>query len=458
MHSLRPLAPWIEAMLSGACNLKHLCVGAGVLNFLPSSTRQALESLHIDARNAGAVQHACTAVKDCQQLRSLTIVSHYGSAPAPGGKELPDIPELDLRHLEHLRTCRLDCVPAPGNMYLPEGLGELELTTTPEQVAMWSKLWHTVYKIKYHVHCIKIGGPRRFAHHAQPADVLATWPKEIRDFHFLQFLQVTCEGAGLHMWRPPNKILDLAHVAQIPHVSIQSTGDMFVKIPEGSWKVLELKSARVMHVDVQDPMGFVMCTELFSFTFPADARPSYDIEKLEKALKEAQRNTGAEIPRKLYEYHDSPGLICKKHRDEPSLVELTNCQREGIAGESAYENALLGARIKAATSAGYPEINCVGLGRMCIDSFFQKLPSPVEPTNRQRQSIPDAFTPENAFSGACIRSPTPASWDQWESILGETTNGNLGARVRSATGEGYPETRFTGIAENLRRIQKECAS
>ena len=402
-HHLRYIGPWVYAMLSGACKLTHLSLGAELLPCLPTSRRQALQCLHIDAKDAEAVRDSLTVVKDCQQLRSLTVVCHRASDPKPAGK-VPDIPELDLRPLEHLRTCRLDCVPAPGNMFLPEGLGELELTITPEQVAVWSKRWHTVYKIKYYVRCIKIGGHRRFAHHAQPAGVLAEWPEEMCDFQYLQCLQVTCEGVGSLMWRPPNKILDLAQVAHIPHVSIQSTGDMFVKISEGSWELLVLESARIMSIDVQDPMGFVMCTEAFSFTFPADARPSFLIEKLEKALKEVQRNTGTEIPNKLYEYHDSPSLLCDK--DQPSLVELANRRREGTPAEIAYENALLGDYIRTVTSATYPESN------------------------------------------------------QQKGILGNKANENalLGTRIRSATREGQRETNFTGIAENLRRMQIECAS
>ncbi len=425
---VRSLNPWMSVMLAGACNLKHLRLAAELLPCLPQSgslrLRQALESLHIDAKDAAGVRHAISAVKGCQQLRSLTIICHHGDAE-PDDKA-PEISELNLQHLKHLTTCHLHCVPAPGNILLPRG--ELELTIRPQQIASWSKLWD---KMKDHVPCLKIEGYRQCARHVQPAAVLATWPKEVRDFRGLQFLQVTCEGAGSLMQCPSDNILDLAHVAHIPHVSIHSEGDMFVKISEGSWEFLDLKSARVMHIDVQDPMGFLMCTEVFSFTFPADARPSYLIQKLEIAVKEVRRDSGTEIPRKLYEYHDSPSLLCNKHGNEPSLVEFTNRQWEDISGENAYENAFLGARIRTATSAGSPGVNHGGLGRMHKDSFSQKLPSLVERTNRQRRGILFENAYEDAFSGAC---------------------------TRSAIGKGNPGTRSNYIAQNFRCMHLERAS
>ncbi len=116
-------------MLTGASSLTHVRLGVEMLPCLPTSKRISLENLHIDARDIWVVRDAIQAVMDYQQLRGLTVVCLNEGTWGLDSR----LPELDLRHLVHLRKCHLKYLPAPHELFLSRG--ELELTILPEHIA-----------------------------------------------------------------------------------------------------------------------------------------------------------------------------------------------------------------------------------------------------------------------------------------------------------------------------------
>ncbi len=180
---LQPLSPWVSAMLSGASSLTDMSLGMEMLQWLPMSSIQVLESLCLDARNDLAARDAFQVVMDCQQLRKLTIVCHTKDAWCSYSERLLHLDiTVDLRHLVHLKHCHLRCVPVPKRLFLLQG--ELELTMLPEQIAAWSKVW---CQVQARVQSVTVEGYP----YSSPIRLL-DWPPGLDDLHGLQFLQLNC--------------------------------------------------------------------------------------------------------------------------------------------------------------------------------------------------------------------------------------------------------------------------
>ncbi len=266
---LSHLWKWITGMLSGASSLTSVQVGVELLPCLPPSRREALKNLHLDAyhESATAVRDILQVVKDCMHLTSLTITCL---------KQGWVIPELDLRHLVQLSTCRLQCLCAPGSLTLSRG--RVELTVSPAQIHAWSKVWP---QVQHHVRCISIGGYRYLARRAfNSAGALHAWPQGIDAFHGLQFLQI---NAG-PVWPSGGiEVLELDHLAFIPHVSLRCQGSVEVNIATGSWKVLEIQTVVDCVVAIADVETFLKSVGMYSFTFPSNNEPTELIRQLREA-------------------------------------------------------------------------------------------------------------------------------------------------------------------------------
>ena len=288
-------------MLSGASSLSSVRVGVELLPCLPVSRREALENLHLDAYlgSARAVRDILQAVKDCTHLTSLTITCL---------KEGWVIPELNLRPLLLLSTCRLQCLRAPRSLLLSRG--RTELTIAPDQIRAWSKLWP---KIQHHVRYISIEGYRHLTRSAfYSAGPLHAWPEGIDAFHGLQFLQIDCGP----VWPSGGvQVLELGHLAYIPHVSLRCQGSVELNIATGSWKVLEIQTLIWFAVAIADVETFVKGVGVFSFTFPSNKEPS----ELLRELREA--SAVLEMP--LYEYH-SNFTPMREYESYEYLTELSN--------------------------------------------------------------------------------------------------------------------------------------
>ena len=243
-------------MLSGASSLIDVSLGMEMLQYLPVSRMKALESLCLDARHKVAARGAVQAVMDCKQLRDLTIVRHdrEPSYWPFWSLHIQGIPELDLRHLVHLRKCHLRCVPAPDKLLLSQG--ELELTMLPDHVEAWSKLWH---QVRAHVRFITVEG-----YPCSSPIRLHEWPQGIDALRGLQFLQLNCSSV-ISGYQEPD--IDLAHIAYVPHVSLYSEDCMFIKISKGTWRVLELECAGYCMIAIDDANAFLKGTKIFCFIF-----------------------------------------------------------------------------------------------------------------------------------------------------------------------------------------------
>ena len=68
------LEEWISGMLAGASSLKHACLHGQLLQYLPTSTRQALKSLRLRSIPTPAMPDVVQALLECQHLEELTII------------------------------------------------------------------------------------------------------------------------------------------------------------------------------------------------------------------------------------------------------------------------------------------------------------------------------------------------------------------------------------------------
>ena len=242
-----------------------------MLPHLPMSRRESLQSLHVDVQPDTAhlpytiVAAISIALMECRHLKSFTI-----SRSGPG----LFLPELDLSHLRHLKTCRLQCLPAPYRIYMLKA--KLELTIQYEYVTSWSKQWH---QVQDHARCIKIEEYKSSIFKTKER-VLMAWPKGIDSFHGLQYLQMTYE---LVQPRSGDAVIDLACLAYIPHVSLRSKSDLSVRISSGSWKVLDIQSQGAFNIAIDNAEVFIKSTNAFYFIFPSNRKPENVIEKLGKA-------------------------------------------------------------------------------------------------------------------------------------------------------------------------------
>ena len=189
------------------------------------------------------------------------------------------IPQLDLRQLTSLCECTLKGLPAPGSLNLPPD-AELALTISTSLIAGWSKLWH---QAQNHVRYITnkthtwVGGGYMCTHKEHLQEV---WPLGIDAFHGLQYLQISC---NIMMIWEGYEGLDLAHLAYIPYLSIESSADLIVKVSAGSWKVLDIKSAGHFCVTIDDSQTFLENADVFYLHVSNKYRPDDLIEKLRKA-------------------------------------------------------------------------------------------------------------------------------------------------------------------------------
>ena len=310
------LSPWFLAMLSGTSSLIHLRLGMEMLPCLPISRGKILESLHIDTKDTMAVRDAMQAVMDYQRLRSLTIVFlSKGSTYRTWNWDI-HLPNLDLQRLMHLRYCHLKYMPAPDGLFLSQS--ELELTTLPEYITGWSKLWH---RVQANVHSITI---ERY-----PDSWLFSlheWPEGIDAFHGLQFLQLNCGAVGRH-WGAGREALDLAHIAYIPHVSLWCKSSVSLKISKGSWKVLEVFCRGFFSIPIDDATAFMEGTNTFSFTFNSALSGGIIGKKMVKLIKEL-KEAGAKTGKPLYEYYDM-----YKHHNMDSPLDSVHFNA-GVSGDS----------------------------------------------------------------------------------------------------------------------------
>ena len=300
---------WIPGMLSGATSLIDIRLGVELLPSLPASRREALEHLHVDAYfgRGRAGLDILQAIKECVNLRSLTITCL--------DKGLY-IDELDLRHLAHLDTCRLQCLPAPARLSLSRG--RVELTMTSEQVEAWSQLWP---QIQPHVHFVKLEGYQHFtrsAFHSAGGLHACDWPLGIDNFHGLQFLQINCDSVRASGEAEGDL---LGHLSYIPHVLLRCQESVGANLSTGSWKVLEIHSAMVFDVTIADVETFMKSIGIFRFTFPANSN------KQAAELLRQLRKAGAKTGMPLYESSStfSPVLECPSNE---VVVELSNHRRE----------------------------------------------------------------------------------------------------------------------------------
>ena len=276
LQDLRPIAKrseafppqfqeWISGMLSGASNLRRVCLDVELLPCLPLSQRKVLKSLHLDAciTQARAVPDVVQALMECQQLEELNITCSNNVCGL-------EIPVLDLRHLVGLRRCVFNGMPAPGDLLLSRG--ELDLCPSLDQLAAWSKLQH---EVQDHVLYMDIFMPSTV--------VLKAWPQGIGAFRNIKFLQIDSFNVGPSA---DDGILDLAHFAYIPYVSL-SCYRLSIRISTGYWKILDIHSG-TFSVAFDDVKAFMKSIGAFSFKFASKDRP----EDLIKKLKQAEADTG----------------------------------------------------------------------------------------------------------------------------------------------------------------------
>ena len=309
----RPLLAWISSMLSGAIRLTNATLGVEMLELLPLPRRKALKSLHLDAsiRQAEAGPEILKAVLECSQLETLSI-----NCRPPGWV----LPELDPQHLAHLRKCTLDNLPAPGNLKLSCGKGQLY--TKVGGLAAWINLRQQWRDCLYLMNVDSRSGR-----------VLRAWPKGIAAFLSLQFLQLMCDNM---VPSTSDNILDLAHFAHIPHVSLNSMHRLTAKISTGSWKVLELKSRRAFSVAIRDVEAFIKSTGVFFFEFPSASgkKPHNLIERVKRS--------GTDIGKNIFEYRDEGKSLRSRveaaaNNNEPMLI-LSNYKRSYL-GEFSRAHA-----------------------------------------------------------------------------------------------------------------------
>ena len=326
-------------MLIGATSLTHLRLGVEMLPCLPMSGRESLESLYIDTKDTVVLRDAIKAVKDYQQLRSLTIVCLSEGISYRTWDLNLHLPELHLQHLVHLRSCHLKYMPAPDRIVLLQG--DLELTTLPEYIRTWSKRWH---QIQAHVHSITI---ERYPDSWLFS--LREWPEGLDAFHGLQFLQLNCGEVAVD-WMNGRDALDLAHIAYIPHVSFWCKGNMSLEISKGGWKVLEVFCGGLFSICMKDAKTFMEETDTFSFTFDSALRrcPRPEAATFIKKLEDAGVVTG----NPLYVYNDIDSSLYSAHFNAPlrgiitvssstTMMEVRNCQREDGAVDGVYSKARL---------------------------------------------------------------------------------------------------------------------
>ena len=270
------LSSWVPTLLSSVRSLTTAHLDVEILPFLPAISLKALKKLYLDAciRDAEAVPNLVQAVKECQQLEELRVACH------PAYSKGWYLPELDLRHLKHLRQCILIDLPAPGSFSLSHS--DIDLYIQVGQCAAWSRLWHGVQSCG---RCLTIGhDPQLNSSRAPPCgggcpEVLRTWPEGIEAFQGLNFLDMTCETL-----RPLGEdTLDLAHLAFIPHVRLRSNYGLFLRISKGCWNVLDIDSAGAFHLAIDNVQAFVRSTGSYLFSNNALLRQTDLVEKLESA-------------------------------------------------------------------------------------------------------------------------------------------------------------------------------
>ena len=140
---------WVPPILIGAKNLACLSLDVEDLPFLPMIRAKALKRLSVDTctRDAGAASKLVQAIKNCQQLEELTIKCN------PAHERGWVIPELDLRHLKHLKKCQFEGLLAPRHMFVLQGAIRLVVYTSLKQVTAWSELLRSVH---VDLECIQI--------------------------------------------------------------------------------------------------------------------------------------------------------------------------------------------------------------------------------------------------------------------------------------------------------------
>ena len=181
----------------------------------------------------------------------------------------------------------------------------MELAIQWYYVARWSELWH---EVRDHVRSIRIEGYHPLKRTSDPEGVLRAWPDGIDSFQGLQHLQMTFEQVQPHTGQD---VIDLAHLAYIPHVSLRSKGDLSVRISRGNWKILDIQSFGAFNVAIDNAEAFIEGVSDFFFIFPSDKRPKHLIEKLRKAR--------ADLGTTLYEsHHRNSGKL------HPPLAMLSN--------------------------------------------------------------------------------------------------------------------------------------
>ena len=260
-------------MLSGTSSLRHVRLDVELLKCLPLSRREALRSLSVYActTQARAVPDVVQAVLECQQLEELRI--DCICCPL-------EFPVLDLRHLEPLSRCDFLSMPAPGSLLLSRG--SIDLQPSLNQVAGWSKLQR---QVRDRVLYMDIW--------ARELEGLQAWPPGIAAFHGIQFLHIECDDIQASTG---DDMLDLAHLASIPHVSLRGR-NIGIKVSTGSWKLLELHSRGIFNVAFTDIKTFMKSMGAFYFKFDEEERPEDLIKKLEKA--------GADTGTVLHEHPDT---------------------------------------------------------------------------------------------------------------------------------------------------------
>ena len=118
------------------------------------------------------------------------------------------------------------------------------------------------------------------AAHSTQQERCNAWPQGIDAFHGLQFLQI---NAG-PVWPSGGiEVLELDHLAFIPHVSLRCQGSVEVNIATGSWKVLEIQTVVDCVVAIADVETFLKSVGMYSFTFPSNNEPTELIRQLREA-------------------------------------------------------------------------------------------------------------------------------------------------------------------------------
>ena len=135
-------------------------------------------------------------------------------------------------------------------------------------------------------------------------------------------------------------MLDLAHLAYIPQVSLRNEGGLTIKISRGGWQLLDIQTMFAFNVAITDVVAFMKSTKAFYFTFPCNDEWSHGLmEELEKAR--------AKIGTPLFKYHDNCSPIRGHHSFTPTppLMELSNhrptpCETFGSSFSNASIDAL----------------------------------------------------------------------------------------------------------------------